>query len=313
MLENAPVRGASVAGFDPVEKEMTLIFRNHFGDASREKEIEKHQSWSSKRKMKIPSTITIGPCAPYSPLHRGGIDFQRSMDSQDDICSEGTLRSCIGLLESEMNVEDCRFGMERLMKLVNSELVNFKKEGSVAQALVCGTEVGCRYYETQRLRKVFLSCFSLHASLFYDQGISSDSSSADYTDDSSSLTGSHNALLELRRPALRILASSLELVSMLDDSVVSTVDLSSTFWVAILGSMAEMTEVVSDCRIEATLSIKCIRLLYTMQPKTMEPYIRYSLLPYLIHAHEFGKKKGDRMLLREVDKILKPLGVKLDS
>jgi len=318
MLEETAMVSTSVAGFGSREigKEMTLIFRKHFAREKEPTDKEHEQRNNSgryhKAKSIIPSMITIGPSAPSSPLHRGGIDSKHSQDSQDDDNSLHSFQTCLSLLESDYNRNDCRTGMERLIKTVNSELVNFKKEGTIAMALVCGVDLGCRS-ETERLRKVILACFSENASAFYKRGISSDSSSASDSYENSTLTDSYGCLMDLKLPALRILASSLDLIAMLGPSVHSQVDLSSTFWMLILGSMSEATEVVAESRIEATLSIKCFRLLHQMQPKTMEPFIRYSLLPFLMHAYGFGKEHGDRMLVRETERLLKPLGTIANS
>lgn len=240
----------------------------------------------------VPIAITCG-----AECH---VEEQKHCD--DDSLDE--LRMCLALLESGL-FEDNRYGMERLMKLVNSELVNSKRIGSVAHALVCGDS---GILETERLRNVFLAYFC--ESNICHECQDTDTDSDDSTSTCSGLAeyaGRHLGALKL--PALRILASALDLVVMMEKTEENLVDLSSIFWIRLLGSMAEMTEVVHSRRIEATLSIKCIRLLRSMQPNTIDPYVRYSLLPFVLHAHGFGTTRGDRMLVREAAKLLKPLGI----
>lgn len=194
---------------------------------------------------------------------------------------------------------DHAHGMERLIRLVNSELVNFKQENSIAESLVCGTELGC-HSETERLRRILVACLSNSTFRRYDDGDWSQSS-----DEYSDLTSMTGSVQGLRLPALRVLASCLELVAMLPNGKERHVNLSCPFWSDILGGLADSTEIVAESRAEATLSIKCIRLIHEVQPKMMEPFIRYSMLPFIVHANEMAHLEGDRMLLRETTKLLK--------
>jgi len=76
----------------------------------------------------------------------------------------------------------------------------------------------------------------------------------------------------------------------------------------------ENGSITTPCSIEAALVVKGYRLLHRLQPRLMGPYVRYSLLPFVSNAHEFGKQRqgtrrsaGDKMLVRECERLLKSL------
>jgi hypothetical protein len=66
--------------------------------------------------------------------------------SDDDLDSVDEFMTCfLDLMESNL-FEDNRYGIERLIKLANSELVNSKKMGLIVQALIC-RDAGGRHTE----------------------------------------------------------------------------------------------------------------------------------------------------------------------
>lgn len=256
----------------------------------------------------IPSTITYDSAfrAPLSPVKI------ESASSEEESPAPNDFQACLRLLENKELFEECRLGMEGLMKIVNDELVGMKTQDSVSQALVYGLEIGC-HSETKRLRRIFLSCFARKSFDFSDDGLFSDSSesgdssiSTNFHQDLSSLGPAHMAQLKL--PALRVLTSSLNLFVMVEQNDCS-VDLSSFFWVSILNSMSSFREVDQSNRLEAALSIKCMRLLHQLDPKPMNAYVRYSVLPYILQAHEYGRTRRDRMLVREASTVLEQVGI----
>jgi hypothetical protein len=295
---DTPIGGVERVGTAD-KREMKLVFQTHFlrFDNVNDKAMVdlKSKPLPGPRTSSVPTVIT---CWPET-------SGEEQKYNEEDLDSVDEFKVCLDLLESKL-YEDNRYGIERLMKLVNSELVNSKKSGSIAHALLCGDSSKA---ETERLRNVFLSYFcesiNPHTSRdSFDEDESSEESSR-YSDFEES-AGRHMGSLKL--PALRVVASTLELLAGLEKKE-NKVDLSSTFWRRVLGSIVGMLEVVSVRSIEATLSIKCIRLLRKLEPKTIDPYIRYSLLPLVLHAYQFGISGGDRMLVRESERLLKPLGV----
>ena len=78
------------------------------------------------------------------------------------------------------------------------------------------------------------------------------------------------------------------------------------------------------CSVEAALVVKGFRLLHKLQPEIMSPYVRYSLLPFVSNAREFGfeqqqlrirvhrkhhrrSSSGDKMLARECERLLRSI------
>jgi hypothetical protein len=181
------------------------------------------------------------------------------------------------LMESEIH-EDNRYGMQRLMQLANSEFVNLKQNGTIAKALICG-DYTSNYDCAERLRGVFLSFLSSQV---------------------------------LRLPALRVLASSIELIISLERTPCK-VNFSTRFWRATFETFANILEDEEVERIEATLSIKCLRLLQTIDPTTINPFIRYSMLPYILNAHHIATIERDRVLQRESTKLLSLFGITPDE
>lgn len=249
------------------------------------------------------NTKDVGPLSPVKVV----------FDQFDDnIAAFEELNHCLSLLERDESYEECRVGMESLVKLVNEELVNHKLENSVSGALIFGHDLGCRS-EGTRLRRILLSCFAGKAYHFYEDGLSSDSSESDnsslstkFDQDLKSFSSSH--LVKLKIPALRILTSSLNLVTM-DKEATHNIDLSSSFWVTLLGGMTVLGKIDKGNRLEAMLSIKCIRLLHRLEPATMKTYIQYSVLPYILDALESGKEYRDRALVREASSMLEQVGI----
>lgn len=276
--------------------ETKMEFRKHF-----DREDEHMESFykgisrvAHRRLSSIPKVISILPeenCGEDEKLGEGDIDL---VDE---------LMACLDLLESHY-FEDSRHGIERLMNLANYELVNSIGNGSIAQALVCGDS---NNRSSERLRSCFLTYFchtkssgSMDCLLVSDSDSSSSESGTTYSEvgDSFSLLGS------LKVPTTRILASSLELVCSQYKFKEAKLDLSSEFWTKILASIAQTMECISEHRIEASLSIKCIRLLRNMEPTTIDPFLRYSLMPFIVHAREFGTSERDLGLVRESELLL---------
>jgi hypothetical protein len=257
------------------------------------------KSFSRSKRSRIPAMITCGPqgypgdehkleekakeeeidlvidCAPqnYAEEQKGEGEEEEAAAAEEE-----EYGSFLSLMESEIH-EDNRYGMQRLMQLANSEFVNLKQNGTIAQALICG-DYTSHYDCAERLRCVFLSFLSSKV---------------------------------LRLPALRVLASSIELIISLERTKPCDVNFSSRFWRATLETFANNLEDEEVERIEATLSIKCLRLLQTIDPPTINPFIRYSMLPYILNAHHLATIERDRVLQRESTKLLSLFGITPDE
>ena len=226
----------------------------------------------------------------------------KDQDNDDD--EEDNFGYMLKLLESEF-YNDNRDGMYQLMQRANTELVDSSRhDDSIAQNLLLPDDVppgrhaagkeqiintkdgsgGGRVYKlatAARLRFVFLRLIATES---------------------------------LRLPALRVLVSTLELVQKTSrgekSSYYDTIDYSSQFWRQILITITKNLENKDIHRLEAALSIKCLRLLYTMNPSVIGPYVRYTLLPYILHIVQ-THGKHNRLFMQEATMLIQPLGILL--
>lgn len=251
---------------------------------------------SNSAKRKIPSMITITP----SPTGKNGDDLDECKENEEhgeakvadfdlviDCASyenerkdegkeveEADYQSLLLLLESEID-EDSRNGMKWLVHLANSEFVNMTQQGTIAGALVYG-DITTHGDSTERLRSVFLK---------------------------------YLCSKELRLPALRVLTSSIELIQGLQRTKIREVNLSSYFWTDAFEILANNLADEEIGRAGATLSIRCLRLLLSLDPNTVGPFLRYSMLPYFLNAHDTAAQEKDRRLGQESTTILSLLGI----
>lgn len=286
-------------------------------------------SRNSRGKAPIVDNIKDVPLVPseeskaYEPLFKEstpsdkqvlvmtGISIHKSEDSgeekkQADEDSLDEFHICLGLLESR-DYDENRGGLERLIYMVNTELVNSAKVNeSIAHVLACG---GAQCDDNRRLQTAFLSYFC-NEEIF---GLASPevrieaNFDKDYIEeDLDEPAGKHNGALRL--PALRVLASSLELLASTKGKI-QNLDLESTFWKLVIASLSNMVENVEARRMDAALSIRCLRLLRQVEPPLVSSLVRYSLFPYILHAKDVGNQTRYRMLVKEVDALIGPMGL----
>ena len=207
----------------------------------------------------------------------------KSQDNHND-AEEDNFECMLRLLESEF-YNDNRDGMYQLMQRTNTELVDSSRHNdSIAQNLLLPdvlttTNNVCKLATAARLRLSFL------------RFLASDS---------------------LRLPTLRVLLSTLELVQKTTGGDSSDkIDYSSQFWREILIIISKNLENKEIHKLEAALSIKCVRLLYTMDPTVIGPYVRYTLLPYILHIAQTQGKRN-RLLMKETTRLIQPLGITIE-
>jgi hypothetical protein len=245
----------------------------------------------------IPLVITIAP-GPDDQINE-------HFNVEEYITRKDLPALCLQLLESD-DYDDIFRGIQRLVVLVNGELVNSKLENSVARVLVFGSDDTDE--TTSKIRALFPTFFrsSFDESRqdvlqFRDRdvhGVRSTDDASMYSD----LTGSTaRVFMSLHLPALRILVSALELCSRVQNQ---TINLSDEFWQSILRYMTRTIEDDNILGIATALVVKSLRLLRTIDPRAMEPYIKYSLLPSILNVKEKGKSSKDKMLVRECDRLL---------
>jgi hypothetical protein len=138
---------------------------------------------------------------------------------------------------------------------------------------------------------------------------STDDSNSLYSDLSNSTGRRHRPSLKL--PALRVLVSSLELLSRTKRTVSSSssdvIDLSDWFWKTMVAYLTESLEVFNIERVETALCVKVIRLLKSIDSQTMDPFIRNSVIPFITNIKDYGRSSGDKMLVRECDRLMKSM------
>lgn len=182
--------------------------------------------------------------------------------------------SLLMLLESDFG-QDNQYGMQRLVMLANTEFVNSEHKGSVAEALVFGVDTD----SAERLRLSFLRHLNSEG---------------------------------LRLAAFRVLASTLELVKMqMRGTNAIKLDFTSRHWRGLLEVLGAYNREVEEIeRAEATLSIKCLRVLLSLdQTSAIESYIRNTFLSYIQTAYLQACDANDRRLQREAKGMLTSLDI----
>jgi len=283
------------------------------------------------RHCRIPREIHCGPSPPPTGIQNNRafsgssraetqeptVDQKQKLSKQIE---ESPFSACVNLLESDC-YEDQRIGVELLVVLVNRELVNSKREGSIAESLIFEKEDDDDDL-SKRLRAVFRTFF-YHQDTFYSDtqrprvgkertsGRKKDTETegSDSTDDTSSFcsdlsnsTG-RRCRPSFKIPALRAFVSCLELVAR--SATTQTLDLSHGFWQDMLAYLTESLEAINIEKIETALCVKGFRLLRTIDPQTLDPFLKESVLPFVSNAKEYGRSGGDKMLVRECDRFLK--------
>jgi len=372
------------------------------------KEISFHLSSSSSVSVSVQSDIESEAHPQIRRAPKNIQEYERQLDFHNKcIClelleSERFDDNCVGMehfvsMANNELVNSSRFMVSESCD--NKGSMNKNNGGSllsssIAYSLVCNTTNNWQF--SKRLRAVFPTFLWEHRhktsyrsrTLRCNNGIENENSDTDSTtslSSSSSLSSSCSSCTDtssrmivhrdgdskasLKLPALRILLSSLELLSRTrtlshrpsSSSVPSAhhpIDLLDSFWRLVL---AYMTECLRDlvravpikgaveelpttadlnrsktthhyndkdatagtppsCSIEAALVMKGFRLLHKLQPEIMSPYVRYSLLPFVSNAREFGfeqqqlqlqqrkhqrRPSGDKMLVRECERLLR--------
>jgi hypothetical protein len=232
--------------------------------------------------------------------------------------------------------------MERLLVLVNRELVNSKRDGSIAEYLIFEPSsnynhdtIGDDNQLSKRLRTIFPTFFYdeqylqqqgeittsvdrpfgrdplVHSTKKNTEKKDTVTEGSESTDENSSLysdlsdaTGRYYRP-SLKLPALRIFVSSLELLSNTKNSSDCPLDLSDWFSKSMLAYLTESLEVINIERVETALCVKAIRLLRSIDPNAMDMLVRDSVLPFVTNIKDYGRSCGDKMLLRECDRLIK--------
>lgn len=254
---------------------------------------DKDDGWrgSKGRGKGIPSVVVCDPTRgdivmfDDADLHAENVHAVVACTAQGDVEDEHKSESVDGdsekygslllLLESEFAL-DAQYGMQRLVTLANTEFINAETKGSVAEAIVFDADSDA----AERLRRSFLRHLNSEV---------------------------------LRLAALRVLASTLELAKTQKRGTTTLevpVDFTSRHWGLVLAALAYTDDLEEIERAEATLSIKCLRLLLELDSATtVDSYIRGSLLPFLQGSYREACEANDGRLQREARGMLSSLDI----
>lgn len=103
--------------------------------------------------------------------------------------------------------------------------------------------------------------------------------------------------------ALLILLYSLRTASTLSDPETRSIDFASPFWRRINQTLIDNTESNYSEGI-TTMTLSCLRLLHTLEPTIVEPFLRHLLLPYISFLREYGHQKELPIMQREASRLL---------
>ena len=220
------------------------------------------------------------------------------------------LKICIALL-SDDNYENNKTGLE---KLLQPETEDF--QDVIAKSIVYGDGGGgnetasSRENEVgQHLRRglvVFLSCNfddddedSIYSSEYDDNR---DDNTDDRKDDCGKPdTQWYSPTLHLL--ALHLVVHSLELILSSDSEHIS-IDFKDPFWTRVVPSIVHNVEQMTDPTITG-VSLKCLRLLHSLEPLLVKHMLQLSLMPYLIYLKEYGEKKKIPLIESEASRLIK--------
>jgi hypothetical protein len=201
------------------------------------------------------------------------------------------LQLCIGLLSSN-DIKRNVAGMELLVALTTVGDQRDAAEPEASLAILYRRESmsieGC-------LRNSFLP----HLCKIQEIRTEDDHTVWDEDDEAARGKGSWDDLNTL---ALRVLANALEQISLLPKP--SPFDFSDTAWGCIVSTLIHNIELSRSSEI-AECSLKCLRLLHTLEPYDITPLLGQTLLPYLVNLQEYGKLKRFPIIESEASRLLK--------
>jgi hypothetical protein len=89
------------------------------------------------------------------------------------------------------------------------------------------------------------------------------------------------------------------------------IDFYDAFWSNLVGTLQYNIERLRDVQITG-YSLKCFRLMYSLEPTVMRPMLQHSLLPYVVHLKQICESRGRQpherdgsMIEKEASRMLK--------
>jgi hypothetical protein len=206
-------------------------------------------------------------------------------------CLSTALDCCRRFLESE-RLDEIRLGLESLCILTDPSKVIAKDADEASRIILSDASF------QDLLEKFFFDVKLTHNKLIVDED--DDDILMDYGQ------GQFFGCLHLL--AIKALSNALESVARNDHSSRIPIDLSNLFWQTVLQSLYYNLQKAPRRPLEACLSTRCLRLLQTSEPSTlnMAPS-QHRLHKYLMNAHQYGREHS-RSLEQETEQLMGRLG-----
>ena len=188
------------------------------------------------------------------------------------------------LLLSDKDIERNRMGFKYLNILTqpSSKSINPDEARALANSIIYGGEPESA---ENLLRYHFASFFCDHHFTSYGDDCDDDYY---YDDDDEIPWGLHSGALHLE--ALKVLINSLQLIlEQVGNSRDPIVDFSPCqYWARVFDTLVHNVQEFSEDLEITRFSVKCLRVLYGLNPPLVEPLVKYSLFPFLLNASGCG-------------------------
>jgi hypothetical protein len=203
-------------------------------------------------------------------------------------------QSSIALLESE-DLDENRIGMQRLV-LASKPVPTTPGDELVARALVYGgTNEESR---EERLRGIFLVTFLCTLD---------DEDDDDGEDDDGEDGPRGKSWDALHTGALRVVVNALEQIisTDTDNTTASIIDFTDSFWKQVVSTLIHNVELCHNSEDVTIYSLKCLRLLHTLEPIVVKPLLQHTLMPYLLYLQDYGRREKFPMVECEASRLIK--------
>jgi hypothetical protein len=253
------------------------------------------------------------------PRHDTALYTIKEVSESNLIVVDPTIRleSSIDLLESQ-DLDENRLGMQRLVlatKPVRTTLLG--EDELVARALVYGGSN--EESREERLRDIFVT-FLCTVDDDDEEDDDDDDDASWFSDDDDSLYSdgedcprgkSWGALHTL---ALRVVVNALEqILSTTDDTDTDdgttaasiSIDFADSFWKQVVSTLIHNVELCHNSEDVTMYSLKCLRLLHTLEPIVVKPLLQQTLMPYLLYLQDYGQREKFPMVESEASRLIK--------
>jgi hypothetical protein len=106
--------------------------------------------------------------------------------------------------------------------------------------------------------------------------------------------------------ALRVVANALEQILSTDtDSTASIIDFADSFWKQVVSALIHNVELCHNSEEVTMYSLKCLRLLHTLEPIVVKPLLQQTLMPYLLYLQDYGQREKFPMVESEASRLIK--------